>query len=85
MSPLFANPPKLRVETDASGTPARVYWRGRWQRVGGSTHWRIEDDWWRPGGEIVRDYYKLWTTDALVAVIFHDGVGGGWYVEKILD
>lgn len=82
---LFAQPKAVRVEADASGAPARILWRGRWERVRGATGWRIEDDWWRPGGEIVRDYYKVWTDGALVAVVFRDGVGGGWYVEKILD
>jgi hypothetical protein len=74
-----------RVDTDPAGAPLRLYWRGHWERVLGSTHWRIEDDWWREGGEIKRDYYKVWTAEALVAVVYLDGVGGGWYVEKIMD
>jgi hypothetical protein len=62
-----------------------MYWDSRWSSVRVANSWRIEDDWWRPGAEIVRDYYRVWTASWLVAVIFHDERAGGWYLEKILD
>lgn len=85
MSRLFVPPKKVRVQTDAAGGPARLCWRGRWETVHVSNRWRLEDDWWRQGGEVIREYYRLRTVTATVCVVFRDEVAGEWYLEKILD
>jgi hypothetical protein len=85
MSRLFAPPRKVHVQADDRGEPSRLAWRGRWEPVRVSNRWRLEDDWWRQGGEIVRAYYKVRTASATVCVLFRDEVSGDWYLEKILD
>ncbi len=85
MARLFTPPKKVRVEIDAAGEPHRLAWRGRWEAVRAGVRWRLEDDWWRPGGEVVREYHKLRTASGAVCVVFHDEVDGNWYLERILD
>jgi hypothetical protein len=85
MARLFISPRKVRVQTSITGEPASLLWRGRWEPVRACARWRLEDDWWRQGGEVVREYYKLQTASATICVVFHDEVEDGWYLEKILD
>lgn len=85
MGRLFASPKQVRVRTGADGEPISLFWRGRWELVRTCARWRLEDDWWRQGGEVVREYYKLQTASATVCVVFRDEVAGAWYLEKILD
>lgn len=61
MSREFWPPRPIRIEADEAGLPRRVYWDGRWERVRVGGRWRLEDDWWRLGGEVNREYFKLWT------------------------
>ncbi len=85
MSRLFAQPRSVQVRTDAAGEPAGLFWGGRWQSARVCGRWRVEDDWWRQGGEVVREYRRLRTASGTVCVVFRDEVAGGWYLERVLD
>ncbi len=85
MSRLFSPPRKARVRIGDEGLPTSLFWQGRWQAARVSNRWRLEDDWWRQGGEIVREYFRLRTESGLVCVVFRDEVAGEWYLERILD
>ncbi len=41
--------------------------------------WRIDDEWWRR--EISRMYYHVALEGGLLFVLFHDLIGGGWFVQ----
>ncbi len=84
MARLFSSPKLVQVRTGTDGDPVSLFWRGRWEPARVCGRWRLEDDWWRQGGEVVRDYYKL-QTGSIICVVFRDEVAGGWYLEKILD
>lgn len=85
MARLFVPAKKVRVRTDPAGEVAALYWRGHWERARACNRWRLEDDWWRPGGEVVREYRKLLTDSSLVCVVYRDEVTGEWYIERIMD
>ncbi len=85
MARLFVPAKKVRVQTDTAGEVSALHWQGRWERARVYNRWRLEDDWWRPGGEVVREYRKLRTESSLVCVVYRDEITGEWYLEKILD
>ena len=99
MSRLLARPVEIRVEVDADGAPARVFWRGRWHEVVVASRWRLEDGWWRPGAQVAREYYKLRTrlfassgarpsgsaARFLMCVVYRDEATGRWRLERLLD
>ncbi len=99
MSRLLVKPAEVRVDVDAAGAPARLFWRGRWHEVVVASRWRLEDGWWRPGAAVARDYYRLRThlrmSDVarpvggigrfLMCVVFRDDSTGRWYLERLLD
>ncbi len=84
MARLFVPAKKVRVQTDTAGEVCALRWRGHWERARVYNRWRLEDDWWRPGGEVVREYRKLQAA-SLVCVVYRDEITGEWYLEKILD
>jgi hypothetical protein len=45
--------------------------------------WRIDVDWWR--GRVWREYFKLVTRTGLLVEVYHDLVGGGWFVQRLYD
>jgi hypothetical protein len=45
--------------------------------------WRIDVDWWR--GRVWREYFKLVTRTGLLVEVYHDLVGGQWYVQRLYD
>jgi hypothetical protein len=74
-------PQPLAVETDASGAPAWIVWRG--QRVAVAAvrdRWRIDDEWWRQ--PVSRLYYALQLADGQLLVVFADLATGGWQQQR---
>jgi hypothetical protein len=41
--------------------------------------WRIDDEWWRK--EISRMYYHVALEGGLLVTLFHDLIGGAWFVQ----
>ncbi len=77
-SPIF-----VFVDAAAGSSPAFIIWRGRKESIKVCNHWRVEDAWWKGG--VSREYYKLITRSKMIMVVYRDCLGGGWYIEKILD
>ncbi len=64
--------------------PVELVWNGQRHPVEGILNrWRVDVGWWRL--RIWRDYYKLVTTTGLLLVIYHDGIGGGWWLQRVYD
>ncbi len=96
MSRLPEKPQPLIVELDTYGLPTSLTFTSPVAGAGSHacpgpriysvlevcSRWRVDDDWWRV--PISRTYYKLRTSDALLEV-YHDLIGGGWYLERVHD
>jgi hypothetical protein len=41
--------------------------------------WLVEDEWWRE--PIARCYVQVLLADGRLLTLFHDRIGGGWYVQ----
>lgn len=53
---------------------------GGWPVVEILDRWRIDDEWWRPA-PISRMYFRVVLEGGQVLTIFHDLIGGGWYLQ----
>ena len=42
--------------------------------------WVIEDEWWRT--PIARQYVRVLLADGRPLTLFHDRIGGGWYLQR---
>jgi hypothetical protein len=42
--------------------------------------WLIEDEWWR--APIARLYLQVLLTGGRMETLFHDRIGGGWYLQR---
>lgn len=84
MSPLWAEPRTLDVDTD-DGRPLRLRfgWEQRHHEVAAlNRHWRVHLDWWT-SCELRRSYWEIVTDSGLLCVIYHDLIVGGWFLERI--
>jgi len=50
-------------------------WRGR--------SFRIRGGWWER--EVFREYFQVETEGGILCEIYHDLIGGRWYLERIYD
>lgn len=73
-------------------TPAGFAWRGVRHRVTGDCNrWRIHTCWWRSAREgengqaIWREYVKVTTHTGLLCLLYHDLLGGGWFLARVYD
>lgn len=83
MTRLWASGIAVRVTTRGE-EPTQLQWDGRSHPVARVVnHWRVDVGWWRL--RIWRDYYKLLTTTGLLVVIYHDGLNGGWWLQRVYD
>jgi hypothetical protein len=74
----------IRVRADVLGAPLSFTWEERRHEVAQITRrWRVDERWWR--GRVWREYFKLATKGRLLAVIYHDLIGGGWYLQRVFD
>lgn len=70
----------MKVLADAHLRPAGLLLHGRRQRVEKiEDDWVIEDEWWR--SPIHRVYYQVVLENGVRETVFHDVVGGGWYLQ----
>jgi len=73
-------PRDIRVKADAEGRPLRVARARRVLAVDQVLEgWRIDDEWWR--APISRRYFAVVLEDGAHLTLYHDLVGGGWYVH----
>ncbi len=80
----YPNGDPIRMTTDSLGMPLLFIWRGKRHPVIKVTKpWQIDVNWWR--GRVWRQYFKLVTRTGLLVEVFHDLIGGGWYVQRRYD
>jgi len=83
MTPFWPKGQRIKVACQEQ-RPLAFRW-GQGQNVIGdlSEHWRVHTAWWEK--EIWRDYWEVTTDTGLLAVIYQDLLGGGWYLERIYE
>lgn len=82
MTRLVGHHPRIEVDLDATGQPARLRWEGGSVPVEVCNRWRVEEAWW--GEPIARDYVKVVGRQWL-ALIYHDRIGDTWHLERLYD
>lgn len=60
---------------DLNGRKERIVWKGR--------RWRVRKGWWEK--EIFREYFQVETEKGILCEIYHDLIGGRWYIERLYD
>jgi hypothetical protein len=82
MTRLVGHHPRIEVDLDPHGQPARLRWEGGSVPVEVCNRWRVDEAWWRR--PVSRDYYKLAGT-RLLALVYLDRVDGTWHLERVFD
>jgi hypothetical protein len=72
----------LRVREGAAGIPESIELFGVVSEVQVVERWRISERWWPQ--PIDREYLRV-TGPGWLALIFHDLLSGGWFLERIYD
>ena len=72
----------LRVCEGATGIPESIELFGVVSEVQVVERWRISERWWPQ--PIDREYLRV-TGPGWLALIFHDLLSGGWFLERIYD
>ena len=76
------SPQPAGVKAAESGVPSEVLIRGEWRRCARIEEvWRVEDGWWRPK-PIRRTYFRVALEDSLLATVYLDHAGGGWWQQR---
>ena len=84
MTRLWPEGAPIEVMDDKEIFPQRLLWQGQTHTITEITRrWRIKSDWWDE--PIWRDYFKLTTDTGLLLIIFHDLLGGQWYLQRLYD
>ena len=74
----------VSVQVDAAGRPTAFRWKGRRHPVAAVVRtWRVDTGWWRR--RVWREYVTVVTTTGLLAVLYRDVEGGGWYLVRVYD
>jgi hypothetical protein len=74
----FNAPRAARVEARVDGAPLEVNHRAV---AIVREEWRVVDRWWTEE-PVVRRYFELVLESGENTVVFHDGAGGGWYIQR---
>ena len=71
-------PAPARVETNVDGTP----WQVNHAAVALiREEWRVLDRWWSEE-PVVRRYFEIVLESGENTVVFHDGAGCGWFMQR---
>jgi len=79
---LLRPPRPIRVRLGADGAPCAVEMEGRLVPVETLERWRTSEAWW--ADPVDREYARVAGPEMLF-VIFCDLLGGGWFLERVLD
>lgn len=82
MTRLLRHPAPLRVREDAAGLPTSIELFGHSCEIQVIERWRISERWWPD--PIDRDYLRI-SGPGWLALIFHDLLAGGWFLERVYD
>ena len=75
------SPRPIQVTADPQGLPRALVWRERIHQVDTVYEvWRERRRWW--GRPVERDYFRLWTVDGQMHVIFREVRTGRWSLER---
>ncbi|MDX1415518.1 MAG: hypothetical protein R3293_15090 [Candidatus Promineifilaceae bacterium] len=84
MTRLWSDGDPVQVWGKDNEAPEKLKWCGQLHPVAEVTRrWRVRTDWWHT--PIWRDYFKLTTETGLLLIIYHDLLGGQWYVQRLYD
>jgi hypothetical protein len=74
----LATPRQVKVEAGEGGRPRRI---GDREVEAVRESWLVEDRWWtdRP---VRRRYWEIVTVCGRDVVVYHDLVGGGWFIQR---
>jgi len=78
----LGQPRAVTVRVDEHGEPVHVRLPGKTARRVAVVRerWRIDDEWWRR--TISREYRTVVLDDGKVITLYHDLLGGAWYVQR---
>lgn len=82
MTRLLGHQPRIDVDLDSLGRPARLRWDGTNEPVEVCNQWRVDEAWWRR--PVQRDYFKL-AGPRLLALVYRDRLDGTWHLERVYD
>ncbi|MGZ3585759.1 MAG: hypothetical protein ACXWQ6_03150 [Candidatus Limnocylindrales bacterium] len=82
MTRLLGHHPRIEVDLDPLGRPARLRWDGASEPVEVCNQWRVEEAWWRR--PIRRAYFKL-VGPRLLALVYRDELDDSWHLERFYD
>lgn len=83
LASLIGPPPPRPVQVTAGldGLPRALVWREHMREVETIYEaWRERRHWW--GHPVERDYFRLWTCDGQMYVVFRDLRTGRWWIER---
>jgi hypothetical protein len=74
----------IAVEMDILGTPLHFVWAEVTHPVARVlSRWRLDEEWWRT--RIWREYFKLYTSNGLLVVIYRDFMNNQWFLQSLYD
>lgn len=84
MTYLWSEGKPITVIANELGTP-RQFTCGNATHVvkGIANRWRVDEDWW--SGRVWREYFKLYTEDGLLVIVFRDFIHDTWYLQRLYD
>ena len=66
--------------------PAGFVWKGVSHCISDiCNRWRVHTRWWEPEETLWREYIKVTTEDGLLCLLYHDMIGGGWFLSRLYD
>ena len=67
-------------------TPQGFVWQGTSHSVDQvCNRWQVHTRWWEPGETLWRDYFKVTTAEGSLCLLYHDLLGGGWFLSRLYD
>lgn len=70
------------MELDGCGRPRGIVFEGAMRGVTSlQDRWRIDDEWWRDV-PLSRVYYQLQLEGGRVVTVYHDLIGGEWWLQR---
>ena len=66
--------------------PLGFVWQGTPQRIDQvCNRWRVHTRWWEAGEVVWREYWKVTTDGGFLCLLYHDLLGGDWFLSRLYD
>ena len=70
----------------ASDAPSGFSWQGTPHRIQEvCNRWQVHTRWWEPDQALWREYWKVTTDQGFLCLLYHDLLGGSWYLSRLYD